>query len=186
MSETISRTDPGAPIERVNNALAPGTRRKVSSGHTGIRSRLWKVVTVDGVETERTLLNNDTYNASKAVYEVGPAAPAETPAPVEETPAQDTPPATEPQPSEGLDGGPGVGLGQGGSSQPAPTPETPAPAPETPAPPADPAPVTPSPETPAPTGDPAPVDPVPTAWAVPEHGERQGSFSPAAVSAYVA
>ena len=186
VSETISRTDPGAPIERVNNALAPGTRRKVSSGHTGIRSRLWKVVTVDGVETERTLLNNDTYNASKAVYEVGPAAPAETPAPVEETPAQDTPPATEPQPSEGLDGGPGVGLGQGGSSQPAPTPETPAPAPETPAPPADPAPVTPSPETPAPTGDPAPVDPVPTAWAVPEHGERQGSFSPAAVSAYVA
>ena len=43
------------------------------------------MVTVDGVETERTLLNKDTYNASKAVYRVGPEAPVN--APVQTDPA---------------------------------------------------------------------------------------------------
>ena len=57
----------------------------MQSSHTGLRSRLWKVVTVDGVETERTLLNKDTYNASKAVYRVGPEAPVN--APVQTDPA---------------------------------------------------------------------------------------------------
>lgn len=124
VSETLSRIDPGAPIERVNNSLAPGTRRKVSSGHVGIKSRLWKVVKVDGVETERTLLHTDTYNASKSVYEVGPAAPAQTP-PVTETVPQTTAPAETqaPQPSEGVGGGPGIGLtgpsgSGGGGTQP--------------------------------------------------------------------
>ena len=124
ISETLSRIDPGAPIERVNNSLAPGTRRKVSSGHVGIKSRLWKVVKVDGVETERTLLHTDTYNASKSVYEVGPAAPAQTP-PVTETVPQTTAPAETqaPQPSEGVGGGPGIGLtgpsgSGGGGTQP--------------------------------------------------------------------
>ena len=161
ISETVSRTDPGAPIERVNNSLAPGTRRRVSSGHVGIRSRLWKVVKVDGVETERTLLNEDTYNASKAIYEVGPAAPAET-VPPETVPETTAPETQAPQPSEGVSGGPGIGLdgpaapaggessspaapsapaatgapaGSGGTSEAVPAPpETAAPAPAVPAP----------------------------------------------------
>lgn len=139
ISETLGRTDPGAPIEKVNNSLAPGTRRKISSGHTGLRSRLWKVVKVDGVETERMLLNTDTYNASKAIYEVGPAAPAETPAPAETAPAETAPAETSaPAPVEGVDGGPGVSIGPEAapSAAPAETPapaEVPAPAPEVPA-----------------------------------------------------
>lgn len=133
VSETLGRTDPGAPIERVNNSLAPGTRRLVSSGHTGLRSRLWKVVRVDGVETERTLISTDTYNASKAIYEVGPAAPAETPAP-ETVPAETAPPAQDPAPVEGVDGGPGVSMGPEAAPGSAPA-ETPAPeAPVVPAP----------------------------------------------------
>jgi hypothetical protein len=36
------------------------------------------VVTVDGVETEKTLLNEDTYNPAKAIVLVGPAVPVET------------------------------------------------------------------------------------------------------------
>ncbi|MCC8060449.1 MAG: VanW family protein [Clostridiales bacterium] len=78
VSETLSRTDPGAPTERLDASLAPGTRQKVQSAHVGLKSRLWKVVRVDGVETERTLLNTDTYNASKAIYLVGPAVPEAT------------------------------------------------------------------------------------------------------------
>lgn len=78
-SETLSVTDPGAPKEVPNAALAPGARVQVQSAHRGLRSRLWKVVTVDGVETERTILSTDTYNASPAIVQVGPAVPASVP-----------------------------------------------------------------------------------------------------------
>lgn len=98
VSETLSVTDPGEPTEQLDLSLAPGTRQTVQSAHKGMKSRLWKYVYVDGVETERTLLHTDTYNASKAIVKVGPAVPAVT-----ETPQSETP-----QIIEGVDGGPGV------------------------------------------------------------------------------
>lgn len=111
VSETISSIDPGAPTEQVDMSMAPGTRRQVQSAHQGLKSRLWKVVKIDGVETERTLLHTDTYNASKAIVLVGPpAAPAAT----EETqiaesqPQQEEPAETVPSVVEGENGGPGV------------------------------------------------------------------------------
>lgn len=58
----------------------PGQTKKVQSAHIGYKSRLWKVVTVDGVEKERTILHTDTYNPSKAIVLVGPAAPEVPPA----------------------------------------------------------------------------------------------------------
>lgn len=113
-SETLSVHSPGDPITKVDPSLAPGARVRVQSAHQGLKSRLWKCVYIDGVETERTLLHTDTYNASKAVYRVGPSAPAalpapapETPAPSMETPAPETP-ASVPAPVEGIFGGPGV------------------------------------------------------------------------------
>jgi hypothetical protein len=97
----LSTTDPGAPTERVDNSLAPGTRKQVQSAHIGRKSRLWKVVTVDGVETERTLLNEDTYNPAKAIVLVGPAVPVETSPVIGDTvteiEAQPTTPQTVPQ-----------------------------------------------------------------------------------------
>ena len=77
-----------------DKSLAPGAKVKVQSAHTGYKSRLWKVVTVDGVEQERTLLNEDTYNASKAIYRVGPAHAAPAPVP------EQTAPATTPETAE--------------------------------------------------------------------------------------
>ena len=124
MSETLGSTNPGEPQLIVDNTLAPGARVKVQSSHTGLRSRLWKVVTVDGVEQERTLLNKDTYNASKAIYRVGPDLPVALPvvpdvtAPVDTAPAETAPAET--APVTGVEGGPGV-------TQPAPEA---APAPE--------------------------------------------------------
>lgn len=113
-SKTISVQDPGEPKEQFDATLAPGTRKKVQSAHTGMKSELWKVVKVDGVETERTLVNKDTYMASKGVVLVGPALPAET-VPAETTPAQDgagasgvPSPETPAAPAEGNSGGPGV------------------------------------------------------------------------------
>lgn len=110
VSQTLGNTDPGEPQLIVDNSLPPGAKVKVQSSHTGRRSRLWKVVTVDGVETERTLLHTDTYNASKAIYRVGPAAPVT--APVETAPVESTVPVA---PVTGVDGGPGV--------SPAPVPD---------------------------------------------------------------
>ncbi len=78
VSETLSKKDPGEPIMKVDTSLAPGAQVKVQSAHYGLQSQLWKYVYVDGVETEKTLLNNDTYMASKAIYRTGPAAAAVT------------------------------------------------------------------------------------------------------------
>lgn len=113
VSETLQRIDPGAPIEQQDGTLAPGARVQVQSAHIGYKSRLWKYVYVDGVETERILLNTDTYGASKAIYRVGPpvleTVPETTPAetvPAETTPAEIGPGVS--SSSSGSNGGPGM------------------------------------------------------------------------------
>ena len=118
ISETLSKTDPGEPQRKVDNSLKPGQTKQVQSAHIGYKSRLWKVVTVDGVEKERTILHTDTYNPSKAIVLVGPAAPAQpaVPAagqtlvqPAETAPEQTAPAETAaPQPSQSSVVGPGV------------------------------------------------------------------------------
>lgn len=132
VSETLQRISPGDPQLIVDGSLAPGAKVKVQSSHTGLRSRLWKVVKVDGVETERTLLHTDSYNASKAIYRVGPtpvAAPAQT-APAETAPpAEQTAPSAEAQVVEGINGGPGVTAPAPAETSPAPAPAETAPAP---------------------------------------------------------
>lgn len=70
-SVTLQVMGAGAPIEQVDNSLAPGARVKVDSGHTGLKSELYKCVYVDGELKERTLLNKDTYNASRPIYRGG-------------------------------------------------------------------------------------------------------------------
>ncbi|MCI8515304.1 MAG: vanomycin resistance protein VanB [Hungatella sp.] len=121
-SETLSVRDPGEPITQVDPSLAPGARIRVQSAHRGLKSRLWKCVYIDGVETERILLHTDTYNASKAIYKVGPEAPPPQqtePAPPQNTGGeQQTAPAA---PVEGIGGGPGV-TGPSQPSEPASTP----------------------------------------------------------------
>lgn len=104
VSETLSKKDPGEPIMKVDTSLAPGAQVKVQSAHYGLQSQLWKYVYVDGVETEKTLLNNDTYMASKAIYRTGPAAAAvtaQTPDVAQQTQAQTENTQTEnPQPAQ--------------------------------------------------------------------------------------
>lgn len=137
ISETLSKTDPGEPQRKVDNSLKPGQTKQVQSAHIGYKSRLWKVVTVDGVEKGRTILHTDTYNPSKAIVLVGPAAPAQPAAPAAgQTPAQpsETAPAetAAPQPSQSQVVGPGVvsqpsessSGGPGSASAEAPAPVT--------------------------------------------------------------
>ncbi|MGL5437012.1 MAG: VanW family protein [Lachnospiraceae bacterium] len=155
VSETLSVSSPGAPTEKVDNSLAPGARKQVQSAHKGIKSRLWKCVYIDGVETEKILLHTDNYNASKAIVLVGPAQSAEITVPVETVPAETqptlptTPAETEPERVEGINGGPGVTSPAQTEAAPAPTEAAPAPTEAAPAP---------APATPAPEATPAPAE----------------------------
>ena len=119
-SKTLQWINPGNPIEELDATLAPGARVQVQGSHTGIRSELYKCVYVDGVLTEKTLLNKDSYNSSKAIYRVGPPAPAAE-APAETAPAVTAP--SEPAPASpagsGSVTGPGSSAGQSQSSGPA-------------------------------------------------------------------
>ncbi len=186
VSETLSSFSAGEPTEQVDPSMAPGSRRQVQSAHRGVKSRLWKVVTVDGVETERTLLHTDTYNASKAIVLVGPPAPAPAPTAAAQPEMPAIPPAqpeaTEPSKAEGIEGGPGI-------SMPAQTPahsetaseETPA-QPET----AEPVQTAPesaapaSPESAAPTKSPAQTEPPASAAPSPEGSPAASSEGEAA------
>ncbi len=100
-SVTLTTTDPGAPTEELDYSLAPGQRVQVQSSHTGKTSQLYKNVYVDGVQTEHTLLNNDTYQASKAIYRVGPAASTEEAVPeITEIPEETVPEVQPVSPAE--------------------------------------------------------------------------------------
>jgi len=87
VSETLSVTDPGEAKEVVDPAMPPGSRKQVQSAHKGMKSRLWKIVYVDGAEQSREILHTDTYNPSKAIIKVGPAAPAAV-EPIEANPSE--------------------------------------------------------------------------------------------------
>lgn len=108
VSETLRRVDPGQPEQRLDSSMQPGSSRQIQSAHVGIQSRLWKVVTVDGVETERTVLHTDNYSPSKAIVLVGPPVPqADQPATAIPAPSQSE--TTVSESIEGINGGPGVG-----------------------------------------------------------------------------
>ena len=71
-SKVLSRTEPKG--ERV---VADGGQRagyvSVQAAHVGYTAELWKVVTVDGKETERTKVNESQYNAVPRTAAVGTA-----------------------------------------------------------------------------------------------------------------
>ncbi len=104
-SEILSSTPAGV-TEQPDPTLVAGQTVKVSSGHDGRKSRLWKIVKVDGVETEKSIVSTDTYMASNSVVRVGTAAVAPTEETVPETAATEE--ATQPEIVEGINGGPGV------------------------------------------------------------------------------
>ncbi|MCD8149933.1 MAG: VanW family protein [Clostridiales bacterium] len=75
VSETTSTTE--ATVEFKATSASIGTITKVQSSHTGKTARLWKIVTVDGVEESREVFNNTTYKMSPTIYEVGTSSSSE-------------------------------------------------------------------------------------------------------------
>lgn len=69
VSETLSSTDPGKKFVATSDAV--GTLKKAVSAHVGLKAKLWKVVTENGVEVSREEFNKSSYKASPATYHVG-------------------------------------------------------------------------------------------------------------------
>lgn len=70
VSETLEVIQPGADVIYTNGSMPVG-EVQVSSGYTGYKARLWKVVTVDGVERSRELVNTSSYRAVARTATVG-------------------------------------------------------------------------------------------------------------------
>lgn len=70
-SEVISQQDPG--IQFVGTGDPVGYIGVAQGKHIGYVARLWKVVTVDGVEESREIFNKSTYRASPKIVNVGTA-----------------------------------------------------------------------------------------------------------------
>ena len=69
-SETVEKKDPEVQFNvSVEHDL--GYIGTTQSAHQGLVARLWKIVTVDGVEQSREIFNKSTYNASPKVVTVG-------------------------------------------------------------------------------------------------------------------
>lgn len=71
VSEVVSSTPAGEKFVASSDPV--GTIKKASSGYTGMKAKLWKVVYENGVEVSRKVMNNSTYSSSEAVYHVGTA-----------------------------------------------------------------------------------------------------------------
>ena len=64
-----SQTDPVRELV-ASQDLPVGTIKRRSPPTHGYTARLWKIVTVDGVEESRKVYNNSTYKASNEIYSV--------------------------------------------------------------------------------------------------------------------
>lgn len=71
--ESVKVSETPAATVLTENAGAPLGSKSVSSGSTGYVAELYKVVKVNGVETDRTLVNKSNYKASNRVVTYGTA-----------------------------------------------------------------------------------------------------------------
>ena len=69
-SEVVETTEPETQIT-LDSTLAYGSYYTQQTSHTGYVARLWKIVTIDGVEESRTIFNNSTYQASPTIVVFG-------------------------------------------------------------------------------------------------------------------
>ncbi len=77
-SETVETIEPGAEVVTEDASLPASYRSVTQSAHVGYKAKLWKIVTVDGVQTDKVLINTSSYNPAPQYVTVGkqPATPA--------------------------------------------------------------------------------------------------------------
>ena len=69
-SETVEKKDIEVQIN-VSSDHDLGYIATTQSAHQGVVARLWKIVTVDGVQQSREIFNKSTYNSSPKIITVG-------------------------------------------------------------------------------------------------------------------
>lgn len=72
-SETLETIQPGAPVTTVDNSKPASYRSVTQSAHVGYRAKLWKIVYIDGKQTEKIELNSSSYKAEPEHIIVGAA-----------------------------------------------------------------------------------------------------------------
>lgn len=70
-SEILETIQPGAPEETVDASKPASYREVTQSAHVGYRAKLWKIVKINGEETERVEVNNSSYKAEPEHITVG-------------------------------------------------------------------------------------------------------------------
>lgn len=91
VNEVLSTTAPTEQEEK-DPTLEEGVRKVISKGHTGYKTKLWKIVKVDGVQTDKILVNSSSYMMSKTKVAVGTKKPeATTQAPATTVPSTEAP-----------------------------------------------------------------------------------------------
>lgn len=69
-SQTLSSTPPKEKKVK-DDTLEEGKEKVIQKGHTGYKTKLWKIIKVDGKETDRVLINSSSYAASTKEIAVG-------------------------------------------------------------------------------------------------------------------
>lgn len=100
-SEILETIQPGEDIITEDKTLPASYRAVTQSAHVGYRAKLWKIVYIDGVQSEKIEVNTSTYSAEPQYVTVGnqgEVVPSPTPAPTDDAKSTDKPNGTsEPQ-----------------------------------------------------------------------------------------
>ena len=90
-SEITDTIEPGEEVVTEDPTLPAGYRSVTQSAHVGYKAKLWKIIKVNGAQTDKVQINTSAYNASPQYVTVGKQ-PA-TPAPGSASPAASASPA---------------------------------------------------------------------------------------------
>lgn len=71
VSETTSVKESSGEKTISDPTLPEGTKILEQSGHTGYEAKLWKIVKINGKQTEKTVFNTSSYMATASTYRVG-------------------------------------------------------------------------------------------------------------------
>lgn len=80
-SEITATIEPGEEVVTEDPSLPASYRTVTQSAHVGYKANLWKIVKIDGVQTDRILLNSSSYSPSPQYVTVGKQDTTPTPSP---------------------------------------------------------------------------------------------------------
>lgn len=99
-SETLETIQPGAPVETVDASKPSSYRSVTQSAHVGYKAKLWKIVYIDGKQTEKIELNTSSYKAEPEHITVGPSKATPKPSAKASKKPKDTKPTKKPKATE--------------------------------------------------------------------------------------